>query len=192
MSTKDVIIALDFPTESETLAFLDQFPNTVRRAMAVLSRLDVDMVNLHAAGASEMMRAALEGLTRPDGTRPLLIAVTQLTSTGPAALKDELLIQTPMAETVLSYAKNAASSGLDGVVCSPLEAALVKERCGERFLTVTPGIRFAGGDAGDQKRIMTPEKAGKSGCDYIVVGRPITQDANPVAAYRRAMREFLG
>lgn len=234
MSTKDVIIALDFPTKSETLAFLDQFPagekpfvkigmelyyaegpavvralkdrghkifldlklhdipNTVRRAMAVLSRLDVDMVNLHAAGASEMMRAALEGLTRPDGTRPLLIAVTQLTSTGPAALKDELLIQTPMAETVLSYAKNAASSGLDGVVCSPLEAALVKERCGERFLTVTPGIRFAGGDAGDQKRIMTPEKAGKSGCDYIVVGRPITQDANPVAAYRRAMREFLG
>ncbi len=234
MSAKDVIIALDFPTESETLAFLDQFPagekpfvkigmelyyaegpavvralkarghqifldlklhdipNTVRRAMAVLSRLDVDMVNLHAAGASEMMRAALEGLTRPDGTRPLLIAVTQLTSTGPAALKDELLIQTPMAETVLSYAKNAASSGLDGVVCSPLEAALVKERCGERFLTVTPGIRFAGGDAGDQKRIMTPEKAGKSGCDYIVVGRPITQDANPVAAYRRAMREFLG
>lgn len=234
MSAKDVIIALDFPTESETLAFLDQFPagekpfvkigmelyyaegpavvralkdrghkifldlklhdipNTVRRAMAVLSRLDVDMVNLHAAGASEMMRAALEGLTRPDGTRPLLIAVTQLTSTGPAALKDELLIQTPMAETVLSYAKNAASSGLDGVVCSPLEAALVKERCGERFLTVTPGIRFAGGDAGDQKRIMTPEKAGKSGCDYIVVGHPITQDANPVAAYRRAMREFLG
>ena len=234
MSAKDVIIALDFPTKSETLAFLDQFPagekpfvkigmelyyaegpavvralkdrghkifldlklhdipNTVRRAMAVLSRLDVDMVNLHAAGASEMMRAALEGLTRPDGTRPLLIAVTQLTSTGPAALKDELLIQTPMAETVLSYAKNAASSGLDGVVCSPLEAALVKERCGERFLTVTPGIRFAGGDAGDQKRIMTPEMAGKSGCDYIVVGRPITQDANPVAAYRRAMREFLG
>lgn len=234
MSTKDVIIALDFPTKSETLAFLDRFPagekpfvkigmelyyaegpavvralkdrghkifldlklhdipNTVRRAMAVLSRLDVDMVNLHAAGASEMMRAALEGLTRPDGTRPLLIAVTQLTSTGPAALKDELLIQTPMAETVLSYAKNAASSGLDGVVCSPLEAALVKERCGERFLTVTPGIRFAGGDVGDQKRIMTPEKAGKSGCDYIVVGRPITQDANPVAAYRRAMREFLG
>ena len=234
MSAKDVIIALDFPTKSETLAFLDQFPagekpfvkigmelyyaegpavvralkdrghkifldlklhdipNTVRRAMAVLSRLDVDMVNLHAAGASEMMRAALEGLTRPDGTRPLLIAVTQLTSTGPAALKDELLMQTPMAETVLSYAKNAASSGLDGVVCSPLEAALVKERCGERFLTVTPGIRFAGGDAGDQKRIMTPEKAGKSGCDYIVVGRPITQDANPVAAYRRAMREFPG
>lgn len=234
MSAKDVIIALDFPTKSETLAFLDRFPagekpfvkigmelyyaegpavvralkdrghkifldlklhdipNTVRRTMAVLSRLDVDMVNLHAAGASEMMHAALEGLTRPDGTRPLLIAVTQLTSTGPAALKDELLIQTPMAETVLSYAKNAASSGLDGVVCSPLEAALVKERCGERFLTVTPGIRFAGGDAGDQKRIMTPEKAGKSGCDYIVVGRPITQDANPVAAYRRAMREFLG
>ena len=234
MSAKDVIIALDFPTKSETLAFLDQFPagekpfvkigmelyyaegpavvralkdrghkifldlklhdipNTVRRAMAVLSRLDVDMVNLHAAGASEMMRAALEGLTRPDGTRPLLIAVTQLTSTGPAALKDELLIQTPMAETVLSYAKNAASSGLDGVVCSPLEAALVKERCGERFLTVTPGIRFAGGDAGDQKRIMTPEKAGKSGCDYIVVGRPITQAEDPAGAYRQCLADFVG
>nr|WP_326126042.1 orotidine-5'-phosphate decarboxylase [uncultured Oscillibacter sp.] len=230
----DVIIALDFPTKAETLAFLDRFPdgekpfvkigmelyyaegpaviremkarghkifldlklhdipNTVRRAMAVLSRLDVDMVNLHAAGASEMMRAALEGLTRPDGSRPLLIAVTQLTSTDAAALKNELLIDTPMAETVLSYARNAARCGLDGVVCSPLEAALVKERCGESFLTVTPGIRFAGGDAGDQKRIMTPERAGKSGCDYIVVGRPITQAPDPVEAYRRAVREFLG
>ncbi len=171
---------------------LHDIPNTVKRAMAVLSRLDVDMVNLHAAGASEMMKAALEGLTRPDGTRPLLIAVTQLTSTDAAALKDELLIDTPMAETVLSYAQNAARCGLDGVVCSPLEAALVKERCGENFLTVTPGIRFAGGDVGDQKRIMTPEKAGRSGCDYIVVGRPVTQAPDPVEAYRRAVREFLG
>ena len=139
-----------------------------------------------------MMKAALEGLTRPDGTRPLLIAVTQLTSTGAAALKDELLIDTPMAETVLSYAQNAARCGLDGVVCTPLEAALVKERCGENFLTVTPGIRFAGGDVGDQKRIMTPEKAGRSGCDYIVVGRPVTQAPDPVEAYRRAVREFMG
>ena len=160
--------------------------------LQVLSRLDVDMVNLHAAGTSEMMRAALEGLTRPDGTRPLLIAVTQLTSTDAAALKNELLIDTPMAETVLSYAKNAAASGLDGVVCSPLEAALVKERCGADFLTVTPGIRFADSAAGDQKRIMTPEKAGKSGCDYIVVGRPITQAEDPVAAYRRAVKDFWG
>ena len=230
----DVIIALDFPTREETLAFLDRFPagekpfvkigmelyyaegpaiiremkarghkifldlklhdipNTVKRAMSVLSRLDVDMVNLHAAGASEMMKAALEGLTRPDGSRPLLIAVTQLTSTDAAALKNELLIDAPMAETVLSYAQNAARCGLDGVVCSPLEASLVKERCGENFLTVTPGIRFAGGDAGDQKRIMTPELAGKSGCDYIVMGRPITQAADPVAACRRAVKEFLG
>ena len=171
---------------------LHDIPNTVKRAMAVLSGLDVDMVNLHAAGASAMMKAALEGLTRPDGTRPLLIAVTQLTSTDAAALKEELLIEAPMAETVLAYAKNAAASGLDGVVCSPLEAALVKERCGEHFLTVTPGIRFAGGDAGDQKRIMTPERAGKSGCDYIVVGRPVTQAADPVEAYRRAAKEFLG
>ena len=171
---------------------LHDIPNTVKRAMSVLSRLDVDMVNLHAAGASEMMRAALEGLTRPDGTRPLLIAVTQLTSTDAAALKNELLIDVPMADTVLSYAQNAASSGLDGVVCSPLEAALVKGRCGENFLTVTPGIRFAGGDVGDQKRIMTPERAGKSGCDYIVMGRPITQAPDPVETYRRAVREFLG
>ena len=171
---------------------LHDIPNTVKRAMSVLSRLGVDMVNLHAAGASEMMKAALEGLTRPDGSRPLLIAVTQLTSTGAAALKDELLIGAPMAETVLSYAQNAARCGLDGVVCSPLEAALVKEHCGEHFLTVTPGIRFAGGDAGDQKRIMTPERAGKSGCDYIVVGRPVTQAADPVEAYRRAAKEFLG
>ena len=171
---------------------LHDIPNTVKRAMSVLSRLDVDMVNLHAAGASEMMKAALEGLTRPDGSRPLLIAVTQLTSTGAAALKDELLIGAPMAESVLSYAQISARCGLDGVVCSPLEAALVKEHCGEHFLTVTPGIRFAGGDAGDQKRIMTPERAGKSGCDYIVVGRPVTQAADPVEAYRRAAKEFLG
>lgn len=171
---------------------LHDIPNTVKRAMNVLSRLDVDMVNLHAAGASEMMKAALEGLTRPDGTRPLLIAVTQLTSTDAAALKNELLIDTPMAETVLSYAKNAAGSGLDGVVCSPLEAALVKGRCGKGFLTVTPGIRFAGGDVGDQKRVMTPENAGENGCDFLVMGRPITKDPDPVAAYRRAVKEFLG
>ncbi len=171
---------------------LHDIPNTVKRAMAALSGLDVDMVNLHAAGTSAMMKAALEGLTRPDGTRPLLIAVTQLTSTDAAALKDELLIETPMAETVLAYAKNAAASGLDGVVCSPLEAALVKERCGAGFCTVTPGVRFAGGDAGDQKRVMTPEDAGKNGCDYIVMGRPITKDADPVEAYRRAVREFRG
>lgn len=171
---------------------LHDIPNTVNRAMSVLSGLDVDMVNLHAAGGSSMMKAALEGLTRPDGTRPLLIAVTQLTSTDAETLKNELLIDTPMAETVLSYAKNAAASGLDGVVCSPLEAALVKERCGDRFCTVTPGVRFAGGDAGDQKRVMTPEKAGQSGCDYVVMGRPITQAADPVEAYRRAVREFSG
>ena len=171
---------------------LHDIPNTVKRAMAALSGLDVDMVNLHAAGTSAMMKAALEGLTRPDGTRPLLIAVTQLTSTDAAALKDELLIETPMAETVLAYAKNAAASGLDGVVCSPLEAALVKERCGAGFCTVTPGVRFAGGDAGDQKRVMTPEDAGKNGCDYIVMGRPITKDADQVEAYRRAVREFRG
>ena len=171
---------------------LHDIPNTVKRAMAVLSGLDVDMVNLHAAGTSAMMKAALAGLTRPDGTRPLLIAVTQLTSTDAAALKDELLIETPMAETVLAYAQNAAASGLDGVVCSPLEAALVKERCGKGFCTVTPGVRFAGGDAGDQKRVMTPEQAAKNGCDYVVMGRPITKDADPVEAYRRAVREFRG
>ena len=171
---------------------LHDIPNTVKRAMAVLSRLDVEMVNLHAAGASEMMKAALEGLGRPDGTRPLLIAVTQLTSTSPQALREELLVETPMEETVLSYARNAARSGLDGVVCSPLEAALVKERCGAEFLTVTPGVRFAGGDLGDQKRVMTPERAGRSGCDYLVMGRPITRAEDPVEAYRRAVREFLG
>ena len=171
---------------------LHDIPNTVKKAMAVLSRLDVDMTNLHAAGTRAMMEAALEGLTRPDGTRPLLIAVTQLTSTNAETLKNELLIPVPMEETVLSYAKNAAGSGLDGIVCSPLEAAKVKEVCGEDFLTVTPGIRFADSAAGDQKRIMTPEKAGKSGCDLIVVGRPITQAEDPVAAYRRTVREFIG
>ena len=171
---------------------LHDIPNTVKSAMKVLSRLDVDMCNLHAAGAGAMMRGAIEGLTREDGTRPILIAVTQLTSTDAEALKNEILIDVPMAETVMSYAKNAADCGLDGVVCSPLEAALVKEKCGENFMTVTPGIRFADSAVGDQKRIMTPEKAGKSGCDYIVVGRPITQADDPVAAYRRAMKDFLG
>lgn len=170
---------------------LHDIPNTVKRAMASLSALDVDMVNLHAAGASGMMKAALEGLTRPDGTRPLLIAVTQLTSTDAETLKHELLIETAMTETVMSYAKNAAVSGLDGVVCSPLEAQAVKGHCGPGFMTVTPGIRFAGGDVGDQKRIMTPEKAAGAGCDYIVVGRPITQADDPVAAYERCVAEFL-
>ncbi len=170
---------------------LHDIPNTVKRTMAVLSGLDVDMVNLHAAGTSAMMSAALEGLTRPDGSRPLLIAVTQLTSTGPEALRDELLIDVPMEEAVLAYAKNAARSGLDGVVCSPLEAAGVKERCGTGFLTVTPGVRFDGGDAGDQKRVMTPAMA-RAGSDYIVMGRPITRASDPVAAYERAVGEFLG
>ncbi len=171
---------------------LHDIPNTVKRAMSVLSQLEVDMVNLHAAGAGEMMRAAIEGLTRSDGTRPLLIAVTQLTSTDENALKNELLIDRPMGETVMRYAMNAAANGLDGVVCSPLEAKLVKENCGEGFITVTPGIRFAQSDAGDQKRIMTPALAGRSGCDFIVVGRPITRAEDPVEAYRRAVRDFKG
>ena len=166
---------------------LHDIPNTVKSAMAVLSRLDVDIVNLHAAGGSTMMKAALEGLSRPDGTRPLLIAVTQLTSTDAAMLRDELLIETPMAETVLRYAENAARCGLDGVVCSPLEAAAVKARCGAGFLTVTPGVRFAGGDVGDQKRVMTPADAAKAGCDLLVMGRPITRAADPVAAYAAAL-----
>ena len=171
---------------------LHDIPNTVKRTMSVLSRMDVDMVNLHAAGGSAMMKAALDGLTRPDGTRPLLIAVTQLTSTDAATLRRELLIDVPMEETVLCYAHNAAECGLDGVVCSPLEAAAVKARCGTQFLTVTPGIRFADGDTGDQKRVMTPAKAAGAGCDYIVVGRPVTQSADPVEAYRRCVREFAG
>ena len=230
---KDVIVACDFGSREETLAFLDRFtgkkpfvkigmelyyaegpqivreikarghkifldlklhdiPNTVKKAMAVLSRLDVDLVNLHAAGTKAMMEAALEGLTRPDGTRPVLIAVTQLTSTSQERMEQDLLIERPMDQVVLHYARTARAAGLDGVVCSPLEAALVKERCGADFLTVTPGIRFADSAAGDQKRIMTPEKAGKSGCDYIVVGRPITQAEDPVAAYRRAVKDFWG
>ncbi len=171
---------------------LHDIPNTVKSAMTVLSALDVDICNLHAAGAGEMMRAALSGLTRADGTRPLLIAVTQLTSTDETALKNELLIDTPMEETVLHYAKNAALAGLDGVVCSPLEAASVKSVCGDGFLAVTPGIRFAESDAGDQKRIMTPARARAAGSDYIVVGRPITKSDDPVAAYRRCVKEFLG
>lgn len=171
---------------------LHDIPNTVKRAMRVLSGLGVDMVNLHAAGAIPMMRAALEGLTREDGTRPLLIAVTQLTSTSETQLHDELLISASMPETVIRYAKNAQEAGLDGVVCSPLEAALVKEACGEAFQTVTPGIRFADSAADDQQRVMTPAKARLTGSDYIVVGRPITQADDPVSAYRRCVNEFIG
>ena len=171
---------------------LHDIPNTVKKAMAVLSRLDVDMVNLHAAGTRAMMEAALEGLTRPDGSRPLLLAVTQLTSTSPERMRDELLIDRPLDQVVMAYAKNAAEAGLDGVVCSPLEAGKVHDVCGEGFLTVTPGIRFAGSDAGDQVRITTPQRARELGSDYIVVGRPITQAEDPVEAYRRAVREFTG
>ena len=230
---KDVIVACDFSSAEETLAFLDRFteekpfvkigmelfyaegpqivrelkarghrifldlklhdiPNTVQKAMRVLSRLDVDIVNCHAAGTGVMMRAALEGLTRPDGTRPLLIAVTQLTSTDETAMRSELLIGLPLDEVVMRYARNAAAAGLDGVVCSPLEAGKVHEKCGASFLTVTPGVRFADGDAGDQKRVTTPAEARALGSDYIVVGRPITQASDPVAAYRRCVEEFVG
>ena len=230
---KDVIIALDFPGQEQTLAFLDRFtgrkpyvkigmelfyaagpdivrqvkarghrvfldlklhdiPNTVRRAMASLSALDVDMCNLHAAGTVAMMEAALEGLTRPDGTRPLLIAVTQLTSTDQQRMERELLIERPLPEVVLHYAGLAREAGLDGVVCSPLEAKAVHEACGRDFLTVTPGVRFAGGEVGDQVRVTTPALARQIGSDYIVVGRPITQAADPVAAYERCLAEFLG
>ena len=171
---------------------LHDIPNTVRKAMRVLSALDVDIVNLHAAGTRAMMEAALEGLTRPDGTRPLLIAVTQLTSTDQAAMERELLIEKPIDEVVMAYAENAARAGLDGVVCSPLEAGKVHERCGAGFLTVTPGVRFAEGDKGDQKRVTTPSRARELGSDYIVVGRPITQADDPVAAYRQCVKEFLG
>lgn len=171
---------------------LHDIPNTVKKAMAVLSRLDVDMVNLHAAGTRAMMEAALEGLTRPDGSRPILLAVTQLTSTSGERMRDELLIDRPLDQVVMAYAKNAAEAGLDGVVCSPLEAGKVHQVCGEGFLTVTPGIRFAGSDAGDQVRITTPQRARELGSDYIVVGRPITQAEDPVEAYRRAVREFTG
>ena len=170
---------------------LHDIPNTVRKTMAVLSKLDVDIANLHAAGTSNMMKAALEGLTREDGTRPLLIAVTQLTSTDKAALENEILIKEPMEDVVMSYALNAKNSGLDGVVCSPLEAKAVHDTCGKSFLTVTPGVRFDDGEKGDQKRVMTPREARKAGSDYIVMGRPITAAADPCAAYFRAVREFL-
>ncbi len=230
---KDVIIACDFSSAEQTLAFLDKFtgkkpfvkigmelfyaegpsivrelkarghkifldlklhdiPNTVKKSMAVLSRLDVDMCNLHAAGTSRMMTAALEGLTRPDGTRPLLIAVTQLTSTDQESMENDLLIKEPIDKVVMHYAKNAKDSGLDGVVCSPLEAGKVHETCGADFVTVTPGVRFADGDIGDQKRVMTPAEAKKIGSDYIVVGRPITAADDPVAAYERCVAEFVG
>ena len=232
---RDVIIACDFNSKAELMAFLDNFkdeerkpflkvgmelyyaegpaivkeikerghkifldlklhdiPNTVKKAMAVLSNLDVDITNLHAAGTNAMMEAALEGLTRPDGTRPLLIAVTQLTSTSEERMKEDLLIDHPLDEVVMHYAGNAKKSGLDGVVCSPLEAGKVHNVCGDAFLTITPGVRFAEGEVGDQVRVTTPAKARELGSDYIVVGRPITQAADPVAAYRRCVAEFLG
>ncbi len=171
---------------------LHDIPNTVRKAMAVLSKLNVDMCNVHAAGTIEMMRAAREGLTREDGTRPLLIAVTQLTSTSEERMQKELLIGATMNETVARYAMNAKEAGLDGVVCSPLETRIVKEHCGDSFMTVTPGIRFADGQVGDQVRVTTPAKARELGSDYIVVGRPITAAEDPVAAYRRCVAEFCG
>ena len=229
---KDVIVACDFASGKEALAFLDRFtgrkpfvkigmelfyaegpaivreikarghkifldlklhdiPITVRKSMAVLSCLDVDMTKLHAAGTVQMMEAALEGLTRPDGTRPLLIAVTQLTSTSEERMREELLIREPIGEVVMHYAQNAKRAGLDGVVCSPLEARGVHEACGAAFLTVTPGVRFADGEKGDQVRVMTPEQARLVGSDYIVVGRPITAASDPVAAYERCVREFV-
>ena len=169
---------------------LHDIPNTVKKSMAVLSSLDVDMCNLHASGTKAMMEAALEGLTRPDGTRPLLIAVTQLTSTSEERMKSDLLIEKPLDEVVMHYAKCAAEAGLDGVVCSPLESGKVHEVCGKDFVTVTPGVRFADGDIGDQVRVTTPAKAKEIGSDYIVVGRPITQAEDPVAAYRRCVNEF--
>ena len=171
---------------------LHDIPNTVKKAMAVLSALDVDICNLHAAGTAAMMEAALEGLTRADGTRPLLIAVTQLTSTSEERMQKDLLIDRPLDEVVMHYAKNAKDAGLDGVVCSPLEAGKVKAVCGDALLTVTPGVRFADGEVGDQVRVTTPAKARELGSDYIVVGRPITQAADPVQAYHRCIREFLG
>ena len=187
---------------------LHDIPNTVKKAMAVLARLDVDVVNVHAAGTAAMMKGALEGLeqgtkeraakagaasgAQAEIKRPLLIAVTQLTSTDQEALEKELLIERPMAEVVMSYAKNAKAAGLDGVVCSPLEAATVHEACGDQFMTITPGIRFADGDVGDQKRVMTPAAAKEAGSDYIVVGRPITAAEDPVAAYRRCCADFIG
>ena len=232
-NAKDVIIACDFASAEQTMAFLDKFereerkpflkigmelyyaegnaivkeikrrghkifldlklhdiPNTVRKAMKVLSALDVDMVNVHAAGTVEMMRAAKEGLTREDGTRPLLIAVTQLTSTSEQAMQEQLLINATIGDTIIKYAQNAKEAGLDGVVCSPLESAIVKEACGQEFCTITPGIRFADSAADDQVRVTSPAKAREIGSDYIVVGRPITAAADPVAAYERCVAEF--
>ena len=169
---------------------LHDIPTTVKKAMAVLSKLDVDITNLHAAGTTAMMEGALEGLTRPDGTRPLLIAVTQLTSTDQEAMERDILINRPIDEVVMHYAQTAKNAGLDGIVCSPLEAGKVHDRCGENFLTITPGVRFADGDIGDQKRVMTPAAAKEIGSDYIVVGRPITAAEDPVAAYERCVAEF--
>ena len=170
---------------------LHDIPNTVRKSMAVLSGLGADIVNLHASGTIPMMEAALEGLTRPDGTRPLLIAVTQLTSTDSEHLKNDLLIDVPMDKVVLHYAMNAKKAGLDGIVCSPLEAGIVHGECGADFLTVTPGVRFDDASKGDQKRVMTPADAKKIGSDYIVVGRPITAAPDPLAAYRRCVQDFV-
>lgn len=170
---------------------LHDIPNTVKKAMSVLSNLDVDMTNLHAAGTVEMMKAAVEGLTKPDGTRPILIAVTQLTSTSEERMQKELLINASINDTIVKYAENAKEAGLDGVVCSPLEAGMVKDACGKDFYTVTPGVRFADGDVGDQVRVTTPAKAKEIGSDYIVVGRPITQAENSVEAYRRCVSEFV-
>ena len=230
---KDVIIACDFASKEQVMAFLDKFvdtkpfvkigmelfyaegpqivkeikarghkifldlklhdiPNTVKKSMSVLSNLDVDMTNLHAAGTVRMMEAAIEGLTRPDGTRPMLIAVTQLTSTDQESMENDLLIKEPIDKVVMHYAHNAKIAGLDGVVCSPLEAEKVHTTCGKDFVTVTPGVRFADGDIGDQKRVMTPAEAKKIGSDYIVVGRPITAADDPVAAYNRCVNEFVG
>ena len=171
---------------------LHDIPNTVKKGMAVLSRLDVDMTNLHAAGTKNMMKAAIEGLTREDGSRPMLIAVTQLTSTDQESMENDLLINEPIDKVVMHYASCAKDAGLDGVVCSPLEAGKVHERCGAGFVTVTPGVRFADGVVGDQKRVMTPAEAKRIGSDYIVVGRPITAAEDPVAAYERCCREFIG
>ncbi len=171
---------------------LHDIPNTVKKSMAVLSSLDVDMTNLHAAGTIDMMKAALEGLTRADGTRPILIAVTQLTSTSEERMQSELLIGASINDTIIKYAENAKAAGLDGVVCSPLEAGMVKSACGNGFVTVTPGVRFADGEVGDQVRVTTPARAKEIGSDYIVVGRPITQAENPVEAYRRCVKEFVG
>lgn len=171
---------------------LHDIPNTVEKAMRVLANLDVDMTNVHASGTIPMMEGALKGLTRPDGSRPILIAVTQLTSTSEQRMQEDLMIQGAMDEVVMHYAKNTKKAGLDGIVCSPLEAGKVKQSCGDSFLTITPGVRFADGDKGDQVRVTTPAKARELGSDYIVVGRPVTQAEDPVAAYERCIKEFLG